>query len=110
MLRPLPGTKCPRGRNVDQEQDRQLPLLAEPLDKRAAAAGGHVPIDIADVVARLILPHFVEFHAAAAKHALVLPREQIVHRPVGNNLNPPHTFEDVGNVLHEKVEAKGEGL
>jgi hypothetical protein len=41
---------------------------------------GDVPVDRADVVARLIEPHLGELHAAALEDALVLSGEQIGHQ------------------------------
>ena len=98
-LRPLAGAEGPGGAGVDGEEDRQLPLLAEPLDERRAGPRGDVPVDGADVVARLILADFVELHAPAAEHALVLAGEEVVDRAVGDDLDPSDLLEDRGNVL-----------
>ena len=53
----------------------------------------------ADVVARLVLADLVELHAPAAEHALVLAGKQVVDRPVGDDLDPPHLLENRGDVL-----------
>src|SRR5471030_1133073 len=68
-----------QGRRVleDQEQ-RDLALLHEFLAIGLAEAGGDVPVDVADVVAELILHHLVELDAAAAEGRAVFAAEDVL--------------------------------
>jgi hypothetical protein len=59
--------KLPGRTNVDDKQHGQLALFRELLHERGAEPRGHVPVDRADLVAGLILAHFVEVHPAPLK-------------------------------------------
>ena len=106
-LGPLRGTEDSRGRHVDQKQHGQLAFLAKPFDKAAARPRRDVPVDRADIVPRLVLADFVKLHPAAAKDALVLAREQIVHGSVGHDLDAADAFQDVGNGQFRHGSCKG---
>jgi hypothetical protein len=67
-----------RGGGVDEQDDGELALLDEPLDEGLAGSGGDVPVDVADIVARLVLADLGELDALAEEGGVVLAREQIV--------------------------------
>ena len=67
LLGARPRPERARGAHVDDEDDRELPLLAVLLHERAAGAGRRVPVDRPHVVAGRILAHLVEVHAAPLK-------------------------------------------
>ena len=54
----------------------ELPLLHELLYEEPTAAGGDVPVDRANVVAWLILPHVGELKTASLEDRVVLPGEE----------------------------------
>jgi hypothetical protein len=70
-----------RTADVHHQHHRQLALLAELLDEGVARAGGHVPVDRADVIAGHVFTHLLELHPLALEGAVVLAREDIRHDP-----------------------------
>ena len=54
-------------------------LLRVLLHVGVAGARRHVPVDRADLVARLVLAHLAELHALAPERAGELAREHLVH-------------------------------
>ena len=75
------GGESARAGEIDGEHDGELALFDEALDERLARAGGHVPVDGAHVVARLVLAHVGELDAAALEGRVVLSGEQPLHPP-----------------------------
>ena len=69
-LRRVAGAERAGRAHVDDEDDRELALLAVLLDEGAAGARRRVPVDRADVVAGLVFAELVEVHAAAAEARL----------------------------------------
>ena len=88
-----------RARQIQPQQHRPLALFAVNLGVGAPAARGNAPVDSANIVAGLVLPHLVELHPASAEYALVVPGEQIVDRSVGDDLDSLHLLEYLGNRL-----------
>ena len=78
-----------RGAEVHQEHHRELALLEVALDVGAPEPRGDVPVDGADVVARLILAHLGELHPAAPERARVLARHDVPDEVAGGDLDPP---------------------
>src|SRR5262249_36741230 len=89
-LRLSPRAEALAAADIDDEQQRQLALLDEALDERMAHAGGDVPVDAADIVARLVLAHLFECYAAPLEDAAIGPAEQILDGPAGPQLQSPH--------------------
>jgi hypothetical protein len=50
-------------------------------------ACGHIPVDGADIIAELVLPHLIELHAASFEDRVVLSSQDIVDQAVGANLD-----------------------
>ena len=69
-LRRFAGAERARRAHVDDEDDRELPLLAVLLHERAPRARRRVPVDGPDVVARLVFTQLVEVHPATAEARL----------------------------------------
>ena len=61
------GTEAHGGPLVDQQPEGPFPLLAEELDVGPPGAGRDPPVHVPRIVARLIDPRLVEFHAPTAK-------------------------------------------
>ena len=96
ISRELPfGAELTRAGEVDQEEDGQLALFDVLLDVGMTCAGGHVPVDGADVVAELVFAHLGELHPAALEDGVVLAGQRLVHQPVGADLDPPHLPENL---------------
>ncbi len=53
---------------------------------------GHVPIDVTNVIAKLILPDLREGHAPAFEGRMVLSGEDILTQPAGLDLYLPYFF------------------
>ena len=49
--------------------------------------GGHVPVDVADVVAVLIFAHLAEHHAATLERRVVLTGEYVLRQTLGLDLD-----------------------
>ena len=67
------------GAQVQCNQHRALAFLAKQLCVRGRTARGNAPVDAARVIARLVGPRFVEFHAAPAEPRNVSTGLQRVH-------------------------------
>ena len=80
---------------VDHEQHGELALLEVALHVGRAEPGGDVPVDGADVVARLVLAHLGELDPAAAERAGVLAGHDVAHEVAGGDLDPPHLARDL---------------
>ena len=72
------GPKPIDARPVEQEPRRQLAILGVLPDERRVHPRGHVPVDVADVVARLVLAEVEEVQADAAERRAVVALEQAV--------------------------------
>ena len=74
-------------RHVDEQHHRHLTLFLEDLDERFVEAGGDIPVDVADVVAVLVLAHLAEGHTTPFEGAVVLSREDVVREASRLNLD-----------------------
>src|SRR5262245_31215536 len=74
------GTELQGEAVVEEQDDGELSLFDVLLAIGLAAARGDVPVDVAYVVAELVLDHLIELAAAAAKHRAVFSAEQRVRR------------------------------
>src|SRR5262249_45033093 len=77
------GAECLATAAIDHKDDRQLSLLDEALDERMAHASCHIPINAADVVARLIFADFLEGDACPFEDAVISAAEQVFDRAAG---------------------------
>ena len=66
---------------VDEKHDRHLPLFGEHLDVGVIHPRADVPVDEANVIARLVLAHFAKRHPAAFEHGVVAAGELVVGEP-----------------------------
>ena len=55
----------------------------------------HVPIDRADLIARLILAHVLEVHPASLEDAVVIAREDRLHEALGLDLERADFLQDL---------------
>ena len=62
-------------RDVDHQPERQRPLLDEPADERPPCRAVDVPVDVADIVTRLIGAQFGEGQADARTGPVIGPRQ-----------------------------------
>ncbi len=84
-----------RSAHVHHQHDRQLALLGEFLDEGGPEPRGHVPIDRADLVARLIFAHFLEVHPASFEDAVVIAGEDGLDETLGLDLERADFLQDV---------------
>ena len=85
----LDGTEVETATDVNQQHNRQLAFLLEDLDVRLSKASRHVPLDVANIVAVLVLAHFGESHAAPLEGRVVLARKDVAAQATSLNLNLP---------------------
>lgn len=71
------GAEAHRARDVHDQQHGQLAFLDEALHVRMTGARGDVPVDVADLVAGHVRPHFLELDAASLEHALAPAGEKV---------------------------------
>ena len=74
----LGGPEVDRRAQVEQEPGGDLAVLVVLADVRRVHARRDVPVDVADVVAGLVLAQVREVHAVAAEQAPVVALEQAV--------------------------------
>ncbi len=77
----------PRRADIHQQHHRQLAFLHELFHKRLVQSRGDVPIDIAHLIARLILAHLIKIHSLPAKYTPVLTDHYIAHQPLSADFN-----------------------
>jgi hypothetical protein len=74
----LARTECLGGGAIDGDDDGELSFFLVSLDEGLAGARGDIPVDGADVVARLVLADLGELDALSLEGGVVLAAEQIV--------------------------------
>ena len=82
-----------RGRILEEDQHGDLALLDELLAVGFAEAGGDVPVDVAHVVAELVLHDLVELHATAAEGGAVFAAQHRLDRVPDPPLEAPQRRE-----------------
>ncbi len=85
----LDGTEVETAADVNQQHNRQLAFLLEDLDVGLSKASRHVPFDVANIVAILVLAHFGESHAAPLEGRVVLARKDVAAQATSLNLDLP---------------------
>ena len=78
LLRPLDRTEAHRRRPVEEEPRRELAILHVLPDERRVHPGRHVPVDVPDVVTRLVLAQIEEVRPDPAVHGPVAPLQHAV--------------------------------
>ena len=71
------GTEVERTADIYHEHHGELAFLLKNLDVRAVEAGSDVPVDVAYVIAELVLPHLTERHTASLESRVVLSGKDI---------------------------------
>src|SRR5262249_8435 len=82
-------------RDVDDEEDRQVPLLDVLLDERRTHARGDVPVDAPHVIAGLVRAHLGELHAAPLEHRVIVARHALVDQAIGGDLDAAYLAQQV---------------
>ena len=98
VLQLLRAAEAARAAQVDDQHDRQLAFFFEHFDVRVVEPRRDVPVDGADVVTVLVLPHFAELDPASLEDAVVFPREDLVHETARLDLDVPYFPEYVSGV------------
>ncbi len=84
FLLPLPAhAKKRRATHIYEQHNRQFALLFVNFNVWIARAGCYIPINIAHIVAKLVLPHLTKRHTPSFKGTMVSPREKIACQPTG---------------------------
>jgi len=90
--RPEPGAR----RDVHGEEDVELALLAVLLDVRNVHPRGHVPVNAADVVPRLVLADLLEVEPGSPKDAPIGADERLVGEDARFDLDLLYQAKDLG--------------
>ena len=85
----LRGSEVERTADVDQKHHRQLALFFENLHIGAVEAGGYIPVDVAHVVAELILAHLREGHTTSPEGRVILTCKDVRAQAARLDLNLP---------------------
>ena len=80
-------TEIATARHIDQQHHGQFALLLKHLDVRLVEAGGHVPVDRANIITGLVLSHLAESHTTTFVLAVVLSGEDVATETTGLDLN-----------------------
>ncbi len=80
-------SRKPTSRNVEREDHRQFPLLAEALHEGPPHPVGHVPIDVPHLVAGHVLAQFLKIHSPAFEMTQVSADHHVIHQPVRAHLD-----------------------
>ena len=88
-LKLLDGTEVEASADVNQQHNCQFAFLLEDFDVRLSETSRHVPLDVANVVAVLVLAHFGESHAAPLEGRMILACKDIAAQTSSLNLNLP---------------------
>jgi hypothetical protein len=51
-------------------------------------SGGHIPVDMPNIIAGNVLTHLLEFHPSTAESTAILPSEGAIHAPTRLNVQP----------------------
>src|SRR4029453_12147454 len=86
--------------NIDNEHHSKLALLCKFFYKSCAQTGGHVPVDRANFIARLVFAHIFKIHSTALKDTMVITRESGFDQTARLDLERPDLFENLSGV-HE---------
>ena len=70
--------KRARSTHIDQEHHRKFALLLIDLDIGLRGACRHVPIDIAHIITRTILPDFGKRHTSPSESSMILSGKDLV--------------------------------
>ena len=98
-LRLCVASEISRGTYIDHEQHRQLTFLGEFLHERRPESRGHVPVDRADFIARLILADLIEVHPAAFENAVVIAGKNRLHETFGLDFERADLLQNVRGCL-----------
>src|ERR1700730_1994861 len=91
--------KIPRCANIDNQHDCKFTFLCEFLHERGPEPRGHIPVNRANIVARLIFAHILEIHSASLKHTVVIARERGLDQTLGLDLQRADFFKNLGRRL-----------
>ena len=87
LLHLLYRTELQTTGNIYQQHHCQFALLLKHLDVRLVEAGGHIPVNVAYVIAKLILAHLGECHTSTLEGRVILPGKDIVGQSARLYLN-----------------------
>ena len=67
-----------RSADIHQQHHRKFTLFLEDLDVGMMETPGDIPVDVAHIIAILILAHFREGHAASLEGRMILPGKDVL--------------------------------
>ena len=85
-------TKIEAGRNIHHEHHRHFAFFLEHLDVGFAHAGRHVPVNVAHIIAILILAHLRESHTPPLEGRMVLASKEVAGESARFDFYPPDTL------------------
>jgi hypothetical protein len=75
--------------------------LSTAINAGVVHARGDVPVDGADLVARLVGPHFGEGHSAALEGRVIPAREGVLHGAARADLDAADLADELGGSGHD---------
>ena len=97
------GTELTTATHVNQQHHCQLTLLLENLDMRFVLSGRDVPVDVAHVIAILVLAHLGERHTMTSEGSLVTTCKDIGAQASGLDFNLPDLFYQLSGFHKSKL-------
>ncbi len=88
------GPENSRSAQIHQQHEGQLAFLHIFFDEGMVHPRRHVPINGADIVARLVFAHLLEVHALPLEDAMILPAERLGDQPRGAQLDLAYLLKD----------------
>ena len=104
------ASEISRRANIDNQHHGQLAFFGKFFDERVSETGSHVPIDRANVVARLILAHVFKIHSATFEDAVIIPCEDSLDQTLRFNFQRADFFKNLrGSLLQTVHRRSGNG-
>ena len=85
--------------HIDEQHSRQFAFFLKHLHIGAVETSRHVPIDVAYIVALLILTHLRKGHAAPFEGRVVLACKNVVGEGVRFDFYAPHALHELSDLL-----------
>ncbi len=89
------STEVERPRHIDKEHHRELALFLKHFYVGMMEARRHIPVDVAHIVAKLILAHLSKGHTTPLEGRMVLSCKDILTQAARLDLNLPNLAENL---------------
>src|SRR5262249_47737284 len=101
--------KISRSAHIDDQHHSELALFRKFLYERTTHPRSDVPVNRANLISRLILPHVFKVHSASFENAVVIAGKRGFDQASGFNLKRPNLLQDFGRGFRALVIPSGSG-